>query len=259
MSDTETAHRALTCLDLTDLSETCSAAAIEDLCTRALTPLGPVAAICIWPQYVGVARERLRGSGVAIATVINFPGGGDDIERVIGDTEEALADGAAEIDLVMPYGAYLAGDPGSTREMIAAVHDVVGSEGRLKVILETGALASPERIRDASRLAIEAGADFIKTSTGKIPVSATPEAAEIMLSVIRDVGGSVGFKAAGGIRTLADAALYLDLAARIMGPDWVGPNTFRIGASGLYDVLIAALRDPGAPSDSPSVDSPDSY
>jgi deoxyribose-phosphate aldolase len=241
-SDAATAQRALRCLDLTELSETCSEHAVDDLCARALTPHGPVAAICIWPQFVGRARAPLQGTPVAIATVVNFPAGAEDVDRVTEDVNEALGDGAQEIDLVLPYEAVRRGDLDAASEMVAAVRDVVDQGRLLKVILETGQLADPRLIETASRIAIDGGADFIKTSTGKTAISATPEAVEIMLNAIKQSGRPVGLKPSGGIRTLADAALYLDLADRIMGPGWATPRTFRIGASSLYDSLVAAIE-----------------
>src|SRR5215212_7321308 len=136
-ADAAAAQRALRCLDLTDLTETCSEHAIDDLCARALTPHGPVAAICIWPQFVGRARAPLKGTTVAIATVVNFPAGGEDVDRVTDDVAEALTDGAQEIDLVLPYGAVQRGDLGTASAMVAAVRDVVDQGRVLKVILET--------------------------------------------------------------------------------------------------------------------------
>jgi deoxyribose-phosphate aldolase len=242
MSDAEMAQRALRLLDLTDLSDACSEQALDALCEKAMTPYGPVAAVCVWPQFVSRARAGLQGSAVRIATVVNFPTGEEDIERVVDAVEEALGDGANEIDLVMPYKAVMHGQLEVARDMIEAVRDVVDGERVLKAILETGALGSPAMIETASRLAIEAGANFLKTSTGKTAVSATPEAAETMLETIRAAGRPVGFKASGGIRSLVDAKLYLDLAERIMGAGWLTPATFRIGASGLYDALIAAIE-----------------
>jgi deoxyribose-phosphate aldolase len=155
---------------------------------------------------------------------------------------EALKDGADEIDLVLPYRALLRGEPGVARDVVAGVRDMVDQERTLKVILETGMLPSPESITEASRLAVEAGADFLKTSTGKTPVSATPEAAAAMLSAIREASRPVGLKVSGGIRTLGDARRYLDLADRAMGAGWAKPQTFRIGASGLYDALVSAIE-----------------
>ncbi|HEV2603264.1 MAG TPA: deoxyribose-phosphate aldolase [Microvirga sp.] len=243
MADAEIARRALRCLDLTDLTETCSDHAIDALCARALTPHGPVAAVCVWPQFVSRAREPLKGSGVAIATVVNFPAGGEDSNRIIDDVHESLTDGANEIDLVIPYRAVRRGELDVAAEMVASVRDVVDGGRLLKVILETGELVEPALIEGASRVAIQAGADFIKTSTGKTPVSATPQAAEIMLNTIKASGKPVGLKPSGGIRTVEDAGLYLGLADRIMGPGWATPRTFRIGASSVYDALIAAIED----------------
>src|SRR5215204_4207595 len=136
-SDAATAQRALRCLDLTDLSENCSEHAIDDLCARALTPHGPVAAICIWPQFVGRARAPLKGTPVAIATVVNFPAGSEDVDRVTDDVAEALTDGAQEIDLVLPYEAVRRGDLDRASDMIVGVRDVVDHERVLKIILET--------------------------------------------------------------------------------------------------------------------------
>lgn len=240
-ADRDTARRALRCLDLTDLTETCTDAAIDALCARAMDERGPVAAVCVWPQFVSRARQALRGSDVRLATVVNFPAGGEDAGRVADDTLEALGDGANEIDLVLPYEAVRRGDQDAAREMVEAIRDVVNGGRLLKVILETGMLAEPGLIEAASRIAIEAGADFIKTSTGKTPVSATPEAAQVMLDTIKASGRPVGLKASGGIRTLQDAALYIDLADRVMGPGWATPRTFRIGASSVYDALVATL------------------
>jgi deoxyribose-phosphate aldolase len=242
MSDAAIARRALTCLDLTDLTETCSDHGIDALCAKAKDPRGPVAAVCVWPQFVSRAREALKGSPVRIATVVNFPAGGEDVDRVIEDVNEALGDGANEIDLVLPYEAVRRGDLDRASDMVIGVRDVVDQGRILKVILETGQLGERALIETASRIAIDAGADFIKTSTGKTPVSATPEAAEIMLDAIKASGRPAGLKVSGGIRTVADAALYLELADRIMGADWATPNTFRIGASSVYDALIAALE-----------------
>jgi deoxyribose-phosphate aldolase len=242
MSDALIAQRALRSLDLTDLTDTCTDQAIDALCKKALDPHGPVAAGCVWPQFVRRAQENLKGSPVRIATVVNFPAGGEDAGRVTDDTQEALSDGANEIDLVLPYNALRRGDLAVAREMVEAVRDLVDGGRLLKVILETGELKDAALIEAASRLSIEAGADFIKTSTGKTPTSATPEAAEIMLNAIKASGRKVGLKPSGGIRNVADAKAYLDLADRIMGQGWATPKTFRIGASSVYDTLIAAIE-----------------
>ena len=234
------AQSALACLDLTDLSDECKESQIEALIQRAATPFGAVAAICIWPQFVPLARQKLK-SGIAIATVINFPKGGENITQVLGDVHEVIKDGADEIDLVMPYRALQRGDVDLVREMIEAVVSEIDGRALLKVILETGELQTPALITQASELALAAGADFIKTSTGKTAQSASPEAARLMLEAIKRQPRAAGFKAAGGIRTLADARIYLELAEQIMGPGWAKPEHFRIGASGLLDALLAEL------------------
>ena len=240
-SDASLAARALATLDLTDLSDGCTEPAVASLLRRARTKHGDVAAVCIWPQFVSQAAEALRGSAVKIATVINFPQGGEDIERAVEDAAEALRDGAHEIDLVIPYKALMRGDEKLVGEMVSAVRDRIPKGCHLKTILETGALREAGLIGKASEIAIAHEAHFIKTSTGKTPVSATPEAARVMLETIKASGKNVGFKASGGIRTLADAELYLGLADQIMGPGWASPATFRFGASGLLDVLLARL------------------
>ncbi|MGL4635125.1 MAG: deoxyribose-phosphate aldolase [Beijerinckiaceae bacterium] len=242
MSDIEFAHRALKLLDLTDLSDGCREDHIEALVQKAITPHGPVAAVCIWPQFVTLAKSRLKGKGVKVATVINFPKGGDDVERAIEDAIEALDDGADEIDLVMPYRAFLEGDETTVRSMIGEIKDETEERAQLKVILETGMLPDQATIRRAADLAIESGADFIKTSTGKTPVSATLETVKTMLQAIKASEETIGIKPSGGIRTLADAKAYLALVDAEMGPVWASAGTFRFGASGLYDVLIDTIE-----------------
>ena len=239
-ADDSRARLALTCLDLTNLNDDCTPEDIEALCERAFTPFGHVAAICIWPQFVAQAAGLLAGKPVRIATVVKFPAGGEDRDAVIAETEAAVADGASEVDLVMPYRR-VGDDPDLVYGVVAGTRAAAG-KALLKVILETGELGDEALIRKASEIAIDAGADFIKTSTGKVAVNATPEAARIMLSVIADQGGDVGFKPAGGIKTLEDANLYLDLAAEALGPDWATPRSFRFGASSLLDNLLAILQ-----------------
>lgn len=239
----ETAARALSMLDLTDLTDDCDASAVADLCRRAETPHGPVAAVCIWQRFVPEARARLgEASPVKIATVVNFPSGDMAVSDVIAETVQAIADGADEIDLVLPYRALLSGEEPPTREMVAAIREVCAAPVLLKVILETGELSDRALIRNAAHLAISAGADFIKTSTGKVNVNATPEAADIMLTAIRESGRPVGFKAAGGVRSVRDAAVYLDLAETVMGAEWARPETFRFGASALLGDILATLE-----------------
>jgi deoxyribose-phosphate aldolase len=242
------AQRILALIDLTDLSDDCRESAVDSLCRRSLTPFGAVAAVCVWPHFVGQAARLLAGTGVKIATVLNFPSGGEDVERAVADCRETLRDGADEIDLVMPYHAFLAGKTALAGDMVEAVAEELNGNHTLKVILETGVIAEPALIARASALAIERGADFLKTSTGKTPVSATLEAAQVMLETIKAAGRPVGFKASGGIRMPAQAAAYLQLADRIMGVDWAKPPTLRFGTSHLLEPLLGLLESRTATS-----------
>ncbi|MFK0162583.1 deoxyribose-phosphate aldolase [Rhizobium sp. NPDC090279] len=238
----ETAAVALSLLDLTNLKDDCTPAQIEALCARAQSPYGNTAAICIWPRFVAQARGILGiDHAVKIATVVNFPGGDMEVADVAAEAREAIADGADEIDLVIPYRAFLAGNEQAVTDMVAAVKAECKEPVILKTILETGELRDAALIQRASELAIDAGADFIKTSTGKVTVNATLEAADIMLRAIRASGRKVGFKPAGGIGSVSDAALYLSLAETIMAPDWAMPSTFRFGASSLLDDILNVL------------------
>lgn len=251
-ADLALARRALVCLDLTNLDENCDAAAVADICRRAQTPYGSVAAVCVWPRFVGQAREALAHTGVKVATVVGFPSGDEPIADVVAETGKALADGADEIDMVVPWKALRDGRPGAVTDAVRAVKDACG-DATLKAILETGELADPVLIALAARHALEGGADFLKTSTGKVKVNATPEAARILLETIDQTASGAGLKVAGGVRTLADAATYFELADRILGSGRAGPKHFRIGASGLLDALLAALEG------SESADDEDGY
>ncbi|MCM2291691.1 deoxyribose-phosphate aldolase [Allorhizobium sp. BGMRC 0089] len=238
----ECAALALSVLDLTNLKDDCTPEEIEALCEKAHGPYGHTAAICIWPRFVAQARSLLGdGNVVKIATVVNFPAGDMDVAAVVNETKQALADGADEIDLVIPYRKFIAGDEQAVVQMIRAVRAAIPSPAVLKVILETGELKSQALIRRASDIAIAEGADFIKTSTGKVAVNATLEAADTMLQAIRDSGGKVGFKPAGGISSVRDAILYFRHVSAIMDENWIMPSTFRFGASSLLNDIAAVL------------------
>lgn len=241
------AKRAIASLDLTNLNDDCDEAAIDLLTARAKTEFGPVAAVCVWPRFVAQSARRLAGSGVKIATVVNFPTGEDPAGEVMDLTKAAVADGADEIDMVIPYRGLLEGREEAVLTRIKRVKTAAGA-APVKAILETGVLEEVEIIRRAADLAIEAGADFIKTSTGKAPVNATLPAARAMLEAIRDAEAPVGFKAAGGVKTTAQAGHYLELADDIMGEGWATPATFRFGASGVLDDLLATAKGAPAPA-----------
>lgn len=235
------AARLLSLLDLTSLGENDTPARIDALCAAALAAPVPPAALCVYPEHVAGARRQLQGSAIRLATVVNFPDGGGDPARVERETQRALAAGADEIDLVLPYRALLAGDVAVAGAVVRACRAVCSDGIVLKLIVESGELGSAERIRQACAIGLEAGVDFLKTSTGKVPLNATPAAAAVMLDAIAEAGGRCGFKAAGGIRTLTDAAAYLDLAEAQLGPGWADPAHFRIGASALFGELVAAV------------------
>ncbi len=239
---TEVALKALHLTDLTSLNLDDTHSRIEALVASADTPVGTPAAICIYPRFLLTARAALRARGLSlpIATVTNFPAGTASPEQAAQETAAAVASGADEVDVVFPYRALSAGDPRIGLELVAQNRDAAG-KACLKVIIESGELVSPKLIRQASEIAIEAGADFIKTSTGKVAVNATLEAAEVILSSIRESKRPVGFKAAGGVRCVAEAAPYLALAERLFGPGWATPDTFRFGGSSLLGDLLATL------------------
>lgn len=252
----DAARLALACLDLTSLnthdSTAAADAAVDALCERALATLqahGPVAAVCVWPAGARRARAALPPA-IAVAAVANFPDGSTDVERAVRDTAGIVQSGAQEVDVVLPWRALQHGDEVLCSRLLHAVRRAC-AELKLKVIIESGALHDAALIARASRIALDEGADFIKTSTGKTPISATPAAAQTMLDAIAGhavVGTRAGFKASGGIRTVADAAVYLRLVEVALGPGALAPARFRIGASGLLDDIEAVLagRTPAA-------------
>lgn len=248
MSDLKAAAlRALKLMDLTTLNDDDTDQKVIDLCHNAKTAVGNTAAICIYPRFIPIAKKTLREQGtpdVRIATVTNFPHGNDDIDIAVAETKAAIAYGADEVDVVFPYRALIAGNETVGFELVKQCKKACG-DTLLKVIIETGELKEEALIKRASELSIEAGADFIKTSTGKVPVNATPEYAEIMLNVIKDMGvaKTVGFKPAGGVRTAEDAQAYLAMADRILGADWADNMHYRFGASSLLANLLNTLGE----------------
>lgn len=239
------ARRAVALMDLTSLNDDDTNEIIAALCERALTPAGHTAAVCVYPKFVAFAKAKLAELGaedIKVATVTNFPHGSSDINRAVEETAEAVAAGADEVDVVYPFGALLAGDTDIGRTLVAECKKACGTNAQLKVILETGELKDPALIRRASEDSIAAGADFIKTSTGKVPVNATAEAAEIMLNVIKETNPAVGFKPAGGMRTTEDAKVYIDLAEQILGADYATNVKLRLGASSLLNDLLVKLE-----------------
>ena len=236
-----TARRILGLVDLTNLDAACTQDDVDRLCKRANGPFGRVAAVCVWPSFVDRASRNLEGTGIAVATVVNFPGGEDGLAEITALIARCISDGADEIDMVLPYRDFLAGRFEEVGRTLDAARAAIPESVHFKVILETGELSESDMIERAARIAIAHGADFLKSSTGKTPVSATPQSVRILLEVAADSIRPVGVKASGGIRTLDDAAAYLDIADEIMGPTWVSTETFRFGASGLLDALEAEI------------------
>ncbi len=242
--ETDYNRLALSLMDLTSLNDSDTNEKIITLCQAAKTPAGFPAAVCVYPRFVPIAKKTLQSLGlsqVKLATVTNFPDGGDDIEIAIAETRAAIAYGADEVDVVFPYRALIAGNETIGVEMIQQCKAVCGEHVLLKVIIESGELKTTELIQKACQLAIEGGADFLKTSTGKVSVNATLEATRIMLTAIKESGKDVAFKAAGGVRLADEAKHYLQLAETLMGKDWVTPDHFRLGASSLLDSLLADM------------------
>jgi deoxyribose-phosphate aldolase len=236
---------AIRCIDLTTLEGRDSPGRVRSMCTKAVAPAAgapPVAAVCVYPNLVATARAALGTAPVKIASVATaFPSGLSSLDVKLRDTERALEAGADEIDMVIDRGAFLAGDEATVTAEIAAVKKLCGSV-HVKAILEAGELGSYDAIRRASDLALEAGADFIKTSTGKIVISATLPIALVMAQAIRAferrTGEQRGLKVAGGIRTTKQALAYLVLMDETLGGDWLDPDRFRLGASSLLDDLL---------------------
>ena len=246
--DKDLARRVFSCIDNTTLNATDNDASVEAFCRRTLEMRladgTTVAAVCVYPRFVAVAKHVLDGSAIKVASVAGaFPHGQLPLDLRVAEVRRVVDDGADEVDIVINRGLLLAGHYDAVSREVAQMKDACNGR-TLKVILETGEL-SLLLVRRAAQRAIDAGADFIKTSTGKIAVGATPEAAEMMLNVVKENvkfnKKRVGFKAAGGIRTPDEALLYAELAKKIIGENYINNQTFRIGASRLTESLYSLL------------------
>ena len=242
---------AISMIDLTTLEGKDSEGKVLQLCRKALQPLpgdpsvGPVAAVCVYPNFVAAAKRALAGSPVQVASVATgFPAGQVPLAVKLDETRRAVAAGADEIDMVIDRGAFLAGELARVYDEIVRVKEACGP-AHLKVILETGELATYDHVRRASWLAMQAGADFIKTSTGKIQPAATPGVVLVMLEAIRDfyfaTGRRIGMKPAGGVRTTKQALHLLVIVKETLGDAWLTPARFRLGASTLTNDLLMQL------------------
>ena len=242
---------AIRCMDLTTLEGSDTAGKIVALCSKAVRPdpvdpsIPSVAAVCIYPQLVPVAVQQLAGTGVKVASVAGaFPGGLGPLDARLREISEVVTAGADEVDIVLNRSLFLGGRYREAFQEIAEARGAAGS-AHLKVILETGELGSYDRVRQASVLAMAGGADFIKTSTGKIGTGATLPVALCMMEAAREFHGQtgrrVGVKVAGGVRRSKQAIQYLVLVAETLGPDWLSPDLFRIGASTLLNDVLMQL------------------
>lgn len=239
------------CIDFTTLEAFDNETKINDFCSKALSFKDndlhiSVPAVCIYSPFVRQAKELLRGSGIKVATVAcAFPSGQMPFELKRREVEYCVEQGADEVDMVISRGTFLAGRLDEVYEEIKSVREACAPPVRLKVILETGELKSVENIRRASEIAINAGADFIKTSTGKSPVSATPLAAIIMCDTIKEyyeaTGRMVGFKPAGGMSTIDDALTYFYIMREVLGERWLNKDYFRVGTSRLAGKVMDEL------------------
>lgn len=241
----EELKRALSCIDLTSLEGKDTEASIQELCKKGITT--GVAAICVYPTLVKTAKNALKNTTIKVASVAGaFPSGQLPLHLRLEEVKYALTEGADEIDMVINRGEFLGGNHAFTLQEVAAVKAVCGKT-TLKVILETGELETTENIALASRLAIEGGADFIKTSTGKIAVNATLPYVYVMLKEIRayrdQTGKKVGIKASGGIADGVTAVQYMRLTEQVLGKEWLQPALFRIGASRLVNNLVSELNN----------------
>ncbi len=235
------AQRVLGMLDLTTLNDNDDGTVVRALALNAATPVGHVAALCTWSRLIGDALAALAGTAVPVAAVANFPAGDSDVPGAAAQTAAAVAAGAAEVDVVFPWRALLAGNTATPLALVRACRAACGSSARLKVILETGQLVSATHIREAADIAVAGGAHFLKTSTGRTQPGATLTAAQILFDAIaaaRSRGVQVGFKASGGVRSLDDAAGYLNAYEQRFGIGSATPAVFRIGASQLVHELL---------------------
>lgn len=238
---THAARIALACLDLTSLNDGDAAADIDTLCAKAQGRFGPVAAVCVWPRFVAQARGLLP-LAIRVAAVANFPDGSLDTARAVREAKAIVDAGGDEVDLVLPYRVFIAGQGAACAALVAAVRAAVPGH-TLKLIIESGELKDAAWIRAACELGLAEGVDFLKTSTGKSLVSATPEAATVMLETIaaNPRGAHVGFKASGGVRRVADAAVYIALTRKHLGAASLVSARLRFGASGLLGDIEAVL------------------
>jgi deoxyribose-phosphate aldolase len=233
-------EKLIAIIDLTSLNPSDNEESIINLCKKAETPLGKVAAVCVFPQFIPLVKANL-GRGIRITSVTNFPTGKMSLETALADIHQAISAGANEMDVVMPYSLYKEGKEKEALDYIRECKKACG-HNTLKVILETSEFDQLGDVYTLSKKVITTGADFLKTSTGKSSEGANIVKSGLILLAIKQCNSKIGFKASGGIKAIWDANAQLGLAAKIMGEDWITSSHFRIGASGLVDEIMRVIK-----------------
>ena len=242
--DEALAQQAIGIMELASLNADDTPQRIIALCHRALTPVGHVAAICVLPRFAGLARRTLDGlcaRDIKVVAAVNFPGGSPSVSSTDMEAHAAMVAGADEIDVVYPFRALLAGDRQIGADIVNACRVRCGSEGVLTVTLETGVLRDPQVIHGASCIAIQEGANFLKTSTGKQAINPSPQASRILIAAIAESGAHVGLNVSGNLRTLNEARVHMDLVKARFGLRWREQGRMRLGSTSLLDDLLVHL------------------
>ncbi len=244
------AEQALGLIDLTSLDETSSAADIDELCARAQTQFGNVAAICVLSKFVAQAAQLLEGTDINVAAIINYPAGSHDVRQVMHEAKGVVADGATEVDLFLPGSLLNNADDQLVSQMISTIRAVTDNSAKLKILLDASTPLSNDQLETIARLALSESADFVGLLAGQDAVDAPTEQSRSMLEAIKKYGEpNSGFKLMGSVSSIDDVVAYLTLAAEIMGPAWTNGNRLRLGASSVLDQINALLDDPAAQTD----------
>ena len=241
MPKNDLAKKLISNLDLTSLNLSDTEKDITDLCQKAQTTFGNVRAVCVYPKFITLAKNSLKNTGISTATVINFPQGNSDIISIKEQFSDSINYGADEIDAVFPYHDFLKNNIDICKTFLETLTQNKHGK-KIKIILESGAFSEQETLNQACLLCLNYDIDFLKTSTGKTAVSATPEAAETIINSIKSISANVGIKVSGGIKTYPQAEQYYNIAENTMGKDWATPQHFRIGASSLLNNLLQEAK-----------------
>ena len=229
-------------MDLTSLNLSDTKSEITALCQKAQTPYGNVCAVCVYPQFIALAKDLLKNTDISVATVINFPQATSSLQNIKAEFDQSVSHGADEIDAVFPYHNFLQENFDFCKKFLETI--TKGKQNKkIKIILESGAFEDTKKLKSACELCMDYDIDFLKTSTGKTSVSATPEAATTILTCIKEKNKNIGFKASGGIKTFEQAAQYHNISQQVLGENWPTKEHFRIGASSLLDNLLQTIKE----------------